>query len=136
MRVLSHLRELSEALKDWGRYQSISLEELHTDRDKRNMVLHALLTSIQAAIDIATHIIAEKGLRKPTTYRETFEILEEAQILSEELANALSDLAGFRNVLVHIYWGLDLDEVHAILQNDLKVLEEFKKVVKELLEEL
>lgn len=135
MRVLSHLRELSEALKDWGRYQSISLEE-QTDRDKRNVVLHALLTSIQAAIDIATHIIAEKDLRKPTTYRETFEILKEEQIISEELANALSDLAGFRNVLVHIYWGLDLEEVYAILQNDLKVLEKFKKVVKELLEEL
>lgn len=99
-------------------------------------MLHALLTSIQAAIDIATHIIAEKDLRKPTTYRETFEILKEEQIISEELANALSDLAGFRNVLVHIYWGLDLEEVYAILQNDLKVLEKFKKVVKELLEEL
>ncbi len=136
MGVLSHLRELSEALKDWERYQSISLEELHTDRDKRNMVLHALLTSIQAAIDIATHIIAEKGLRKPTTYRETFEILEEEQIISEELANELSDLTGFRNVLVHIYWGLDLEEVYAILQNDLKILEKFKKIVKELLEEL
>jgi uncharacterized protein YutE (UPF0331/DUF86 family) len=136
MRVLSHLRELSEALKDWERYQSISIEELGTNRDKKNMVLHAMLISIQAAIDIAAHIIAVKELRKPSTYRETFEILEEEQIISEELANALSDLAGFRNVLVHIYWGLDLEQAYALLQNDLKVLEGFKKAVKELLEEL
>ncbi|MBA7515273.1 hypothetical protein ES705_07312 [subsurface metagenome] len=47
-------------------------------------------------------------LRKPATYRETFEILEEERIISEELANELSDLAGFRNVLVHIYWERDL----------------------------
>lgn len=135
MGILSHLRELSEALKDWERYQSISIEELGTDRDKRNMVLHAMLISIQAAIDIATHIIAEKELRKPATYRETFEILEEERIISEELANELSDLAGFRNVLVHIYWELDLDELYGILQNDLKVLDAFKKIVKELLGE-
>ncbi len=41
--ILEHLRALNESLKDWERYQSIPLEELHTDRDKRNMVLHALL---------------------------------------------------------------------------------------------
>jgi len=136
MRIISHLRELSESLEDWRRYQSISIEELRMDRDKRNMVLHALLISIQSAIDIATYVIAENGLRKPSTYRETFEILGEERIIPEDLANDLSDLAGFRNVLVHTYWELDLDVIHGILRNDLKVLMAFKKIVKELLEEM
>ena len=136
MRILSHLRELSESLEDWRRYQDISIEELRMDRDKRNMVLHALLISTQSAIDIATYIIAENGLRKPSTYRETFEILEEQRMIPEDLANDLSDLAGFRNVLVHIYWELDMNVIYGILQNDLRVLMEFKKIVKELLEEL
>ena len=35
MRVLSHLRELDEAIKDWERYQRFSLEDLKTDRDTR-----------------------------------------------------------------------------------------------------
>lgn len=132
MRILSHLRELSDALKDWEKYQSISIEELREDRDKRNMVLHAMLVSIQAAIDIATYIIALRGLEKPSTYRETFEILGREKIIAEELADELSDLAGFRNVLVHIYWGLNLDEVYAVLQNDLRTLKNFMKYVKEL----
>ena len=136
MRILSHLRELSESLEDWRRYQDISIEELRMDRDKRNMVLHALLISTQSAIDIATYIIAEKGLRKPSTYRETFEILEEQRIIPEDLANDLSDLAGFRNILVHIYWELDMNVIHGILRNDLRVLVTFKKIVKELLEEM
>jgi uncharacterized protein YutE (UPF0331/DUF86 family) len=54
MRTLAHLRELNESLKDWQRYQSISLEDLKRDRDKRNMILHAILVSIQSAIDVAT----------------------------------------------------------------------------------
>src|SRR5574341_519913 len=115
MRILSYLRELSDALKDWDKYQSISIEELREDRDKRNMVLHAMLVSIQAAIDIATYIIAQRSFEKPSTYRETFEILGREKIIPEELADELSDLAGFRNVLVHIYWGLNLDEVYAVL---------------------
>ena len=136
MWILSHLKELSESLEDWRRYQDISLEELRMDRDKRNMVLHAMLISTQSAIDIATYIIADKGLRKPSTYRETFEILEEQRIIPEDLANDLSDLAGFRNVLVHIYWELDMNVIHGILQNDLRVLVTFKKILKELLEEM
>ena len=60
MRDLSHLTELDESLKDWERYQRYSLEDLQKDRDKRNMVLHAMLVGIQAAIDIGSHLISLK----------------------------------------------------------------------------
>ena len=133
MRILVHLRELEESQKDWQRYQNISLDELKKDRDKRNMVLHAMLVSIQAAIDVATGLIVKEGLGKPTTYRETFEILAHAGLIPEELAEELSDLAGFRNVLVHIYWQLDLDQVYGVLQNDLKTQKSFLQEVKILL---
>jgi len=132
MRILTYLRELNDALEDWDKYQHISIEELKDDRDKRNMVLHAMLVSIQASIDIATYIIAQRGLEKPSTYRETFEILGREKIIPEELADELSDLAGFRNVLVHIYWGLNFDEVYGVLQNDLRTLKRFIKSIKEL----
>ncbi|AAM03627.1 type VII toxin-antitoxin system HepT family RNase toxin, partial [Methanosarcina acetivorans] len=97
------------------------------------MVLHAMLVGIQAAIDIATSLIAKEDLEKPTTYREAFEILGQAGLIPEELAEELSDLAGFRNVLVHVYWQLDLDQVYGVLQNDLKTLKSFLQEVKELL---
>jgi uncharacterized protein YutE (UPF0331/DUF86 family) len=112
--ILQHLQELKASLSDWKRYQSIPKEDLAKDRDKRNMVLHAMLVSIQSAIDIANHIIAEKGLRKPLTYRETFEILSESNIIPPDLANNLSDLASFRNMLVHIYWNSDMNKAYSI----------------------
>jgi uncharacterized protein YutE (UPF0331/DUF86 family) len=100
MRDIGHLRELDESLKDWERYQRYSLDDLGRDRDKRNMVLHAMLVSIQAAIDIASHLISQNGLKRPASYRETFQLLGQAGIIAEDLADGLSDLAGFRNVLV------------------------------------
>lgn len=109
MRVLLHLRELDESIKDWERYQQFSLEELKTDRDTRNMTLHAMLVSIQAAIDISSHLISQNGLKRPATYRETFDLL------------------------AHVYWDLDLDEIYSILQNDLKTLRSFRDEIKELL---
>jgi len=94
------------------------------------MVLHAMLVSIQSSIDIATEIIAKKGLRRPASYRDTFGILAEAGILPPDLARTLSDLASFRNVLVHIYWDLDLVQVYSILSRDLPLLKEFLSKMK------
>jgi len=131
--IIDHLRELDEAIEDWERYQYISLGELRSNRDKRNMVLHALLVSIQAAIDIANHLIVERSLRRPSTYRESFEILSDEGIIPSELGDDLSDLAGFRNVLVHIYWRLNLEEVYGVLKNDLGSVKEFRDIVKKLL---
>lgn len=131
--VINHLREMNAALDDWERYKSIELDEMKRDRDKMNMVLHAMLVAIQSAIDISNHLIAEKKLRKPATYREAFEIIHENGLISGQICRSMSDLAGFRNVLVHIYWKLDMDEIYGILQNDLDSIKEFEKTMKKIL---
>ena len=131
--VLAHLRELDEAARDWERYRSINLEDLRTDRDKRNMVLHALLVNIQASIDIANHLVAASSSRRPETYRESFTILCDEGLIPEDLGAQLSDLAGFRNVLVHLYCRLDLDEVYGVLQDDLPVVNRYRDLVRAML---
>ncbi|WAI01809.1 type VII toxin-antitoxin system HepT family RNase toxin [Methanogenium organophilum] len=130
MRVLHHMQELQDAANDWKRYQSIPREDFFSSRDTRNMVFHAMMVAIQSAIDVATDIIAEERLQKPATYRETFEILGKNGILPDPLARELSALAGFRNVLVHIYWDLDLEQIYAILQRDLVFVEDFAEVIR------
>jgi uncharacterized protein YutE (UPF0331/DUF86 family) len=59
----------------------------------------------------------------------------QAGLISYELAEELSGLAGFRNVLVHIYWQLDLDQMYGVLQNDLTALKSFLQEVKRLLDQ-
>ncbi|MHA1362388.1 MAG: hypothetical protein ACTSP1_07610 [Candidatus Freyarchaeota archaeon] len=51
--IIQHLGELNESPEDWKRYREITPEDLK-QRDKRNMVLYAMLISIQAAIELAT----------------------------------------------------------------------------------
>jgi len=41
--------------------------------------------------------------------------------------DTLSNLAGFRNLLVHLYWKVAIKEVFNTLQNDLWALIEFMK---------
>jgi uncharacterized protein YutE (UPF0331/DUF86 family) len=131
--IVQHFGEMTEALGDWERYRErVTLRQLRTNRDTRNMVLHAMLLSIQAGIDIAHHLIAQRGLRPPATYREAFEILAEAGVLPGELSEELADLAGYRNVLVHLYWRLDLQRAYEILQQGLAPLRQFQETVRQL----
>ncbi|MFQ5824662.1 MAG: DUF86 domain-containing protein [bacterium] len=132
--AIEHLHSLQQNLADWQRYRkSYKLKDLKRDRDIQNMVFHALLVTIQSCIDIAHYIIAHLGLPKPNSYRESFEILSSHGYLNEEVARELQDLAGFRNVLVHIYWRLDIDRVNEILQTKYEFIQNFVDQIRELL---
>lgn len=127
-RLLDILSSLNNSLDDLERYRSTTtLEGLQHDRDRRNMVLHALFESIQAGIDVASVFVAEHRLPRPETYRDAFQLLENAGLLDDDLAQGLADLAGFRNVIVHAYMRLDLTLVHRALQEKSRFLFEFAR---------
>ncbi|MFW5639204.1 MAG: type VII toxin-antitoxin system HepT family RNase toxin [Methanoculleus sp.] len=77
--------------------------------------------------------MAVSSSRRPETYRESFAILCDEGLIPEDLSIQLSDLAGFRNVLVHIYCRLNLDEVYGVLQDDLPVVNRYRDLVRTML---
>ncbi len=134
-RALAYLAELRAALADWDRYRGfVDRARLENDRDTRNMVLHAMLVAIQAAIDLGEQIIAERRFERPNSYRQTFEILGWRGLLDPDLGAKLADLAAFRNVLVHVYWNLNLERVWTNFQDGRAPLDRFCSVVKGLLD--
>jgi len=46
-----------------------------------------LQMAIEACLDVASHVIADRGLRVPSTYAETFEILVETGLMSSDLGH-------------------------------------------------
>lgn len=66
-----------------------------------------LQLAIQAAIDIAVHLIAEDSARTPEDYGSAFLLLADGDVIDESLAARLRAAAGLRNILVHAY--LDVD---------------------------
>jgi len=116
--VVKHLEHLRLFHGDLVRYrEGMSQEELLRDRDKENMALFALLEAAQLCIDLGAHIVSEKGWRRPETYRDVFQVLWENHLLDEALRDQMLELAGFRNVVVHLYGKLDLERVWAFLQS-------------------
>ena len=109
-----------------------AIRELDATAFKKDVYVHAtaeryLHLSIESLLDIGSHIIADRDLRKPDTYSEIFEILAEEGIISKSLLKELEGMAAFRNILVHDYFRLDLDQVYIILSDKLESIENLAK---------
>lgn len=72
--------------------------------------------AIESVLDICSMIISKEDLKKPEEYREMILALGQAGILEEEFAEDFSQVAGFRNILVHQYAEVDLETVYQFLQ--------------------
>jgi uncharacterized protein YutE (UPF0331/DUF86 family) len=100
--IETRLRELSTLAR---------LDRIREDLKEERFVEHTLQLAIQAALDVASHIVSDERLGEPATNRELFDRLVVGGWISHELAAKLGDMAGFRNVLVHGYQDVDLDVV-------------------------
>jgi len=70
--------------------------------------------ALEALMDLGRHILA-KGLgRVATEYRDVARQLLAAGVLDEETSRRMSDMAGYRNRLVHFYDEVTPRELHAI----------------------
>jgi uncharacterized protein YutE (UPF0331/DUF86 family) len=125
-RFLALIEELRQALAVLARYRaSVPRERLLADLDTQNMVLFALYRAMQGSIDLGQHLIAERGLPVPSSYREVFRVLGEAGVVDPELSRRLEAWGGMRNVVAHQYGALDLLRVAKALYDELDDLEEF-----------
>jgi uncharacterized protein YutE (UPF0331/DUF86 family) len=89
------------------------------DVREARFVLHTLQLAIQAAIDVASHIVSDERLGEPETNRELFDRLARHGWLPADLAATMGRMAGFRNIVVHGYAGVNLDVVRNIVEHRL-----------------
>ena len=110
-------------------YHVLAMSDLEKDPMLHGAVERELYVLAQAVIDLAEAMVAYKNLRKPTTMREAFDILREANVLPKEFVEQFIGIVGFRNALAHDYEELKLDVIYDILQNKLSQIEEFLNCV-------
>jgi len=110
-------------------------ETIETDIREERFVEHTLQIAIQAALDVASHIVSDERMGEPRTNRELFDLLARNGWLDESEAALLGNMVGFRNILVHGYGDVDLSIVRDVLENHLDELLQFAAVVRSRLPE-
>jgi uncharacterized protein YutE (UPF0331/DUF86 family) len=105
-------------------------ERIETDIREERFVAHTLQIAIQAALDIASHIVSDERLGEPRTNRELFDLLQRHQWLSPTLTETMGKMAGFRNIVVHGYQNVDPAIMRDLVENRLDDLIAFTTAIK------
>ncbi len=127
--IKERLRALEEYVFEIKKYQHLTKEYLESNLGELWKVEHGLQLAIECVLDIGNHIIAEENLGSPKTYKEIIEILGDKKVIPSELAKEMKGIAGFRNILIHDYIKVDVNEVHRNLQEGPKQFEQFIKII-------
>ena len=127
--IFRKLSELDEYFKQIKEYEKTTVAQYSNDWKTQRIIERTLQMMIESCVDIATHIIADKGYRVPKSYSDTFKVFHEENIVSLRLFNALGKMAKFRNIVVHHYDKVDAEIVVGILKKDLNDFMSYKEAI-------
>ncbi len=116
-RLVAVLSRITARLAILDRYAAEEHEPLLADRVRMGDLKYTFQTAIEACIDAAQHVVADHGLRVPSSNADAFRSLAAAGLIHAGLATVLAGAVGFRNVLVHDYAEVDDRRVVAHLQH-------------------
>lgn len=127
---LSAIVNAVSILKEIGRspYEEFANDPIMQAAAERNLQI-----AIQAALDIGSRLVAAESSQTPATYKDIFLALGEMGILPEAFGQRLSQMAGFRNILVHMYLAIDPSRVYEYLQHNLDDFELFAQYISQFL---
>jgi uncharacterized protein YutE (UPF0331/DUF86 family) len=94
-------------------------EEIPRDLREERFAEHTLQIAIQAAMDVASHIVSDDRLGEPRTNREVFELIGRHGWIDGPLEATLGRMVGFRNLVVHGYAAVDPRVVQVVVEHHL-----------------
>lgn len=125
----SKINRIRKSLKQLREFSAMPYREYIKGSINTAVTERLLQVSIQAMLDIGSHIISEEGLGDPLEYRDIFIILIQAKILPKHKQTAFLNMIGLRNRIVHLYEDIDHKRIHRFLKKDLPDFEIFLKAV-------
>jgi len=96
-------------------------KEFHSNSDNFRIAFYDLHRTLEAVMDIGTHILSRIPGARPASYKDIPRLLEKNKIIPAEFAmNSLSKMAGYRNRMVHFYGEITEKEIYDIIQEELQ----------------
>lgn len=133
----SRLREIAVDIEKLKKFENLSFPEF--DKEENFAIAeHYLRRALEAVFDIGNHILSRFPIppgERPTMYKEIALALGKYNIVPFDFAqNALKNMAGYRNRLVHFYYEVTKKEFLEIIQKNLKNLENFCSYITKLMD--
>ena len=110
-RINIRLKKMTEYIDYVEEYQNVTADELKNNHKTEAIVLHYFQLACECVIDIANMLNSEYRMSPASDATESILIIGKYGVLDQDFAKKFSGIAGFRNVLVHEYVGVDFDKV-------------------------
>ena len=128
------MKRLEKSLQILQQSGKITFEDIVSNEVLLSAVERNFQVAIECILDIGNHIIAEKGFESPDDNEDIIRILGEEGIVPSDFARRIKGIAGFRNILVHEYTGIDYGVLYNHLMNRLDDFREFARYISVFLE--
>jgi len=93
-----------------------------------------IYASLQNVLDVVAMVIADLGLKKPSSYAELGKVLYEMKLIDERILETLRLIAVTRNMIAHAYRRLSVMDLDKIVIEILPKTEEIVRKLYEILE--
>ncbi|MFP4287908.1 MAG: type VII toxin-antitoxin system HepT family RNase toxin [Bacteroidales bacterium] len=115
-----HLEKLQQLENNIEELERFKRRYAHDDVRKDTTIQWALrygfFESIQIVIDISCHLTAKYNLGNAQTYAECIDLLSKFNYVESPLAQKLKAMAGLRNILVHEYVKVNIEQLYGMLE--------------------
>ena len=125
-RILAKLDELNGYLGELRQVAPESYARYVESVEKRRACERLLQISIECVIDVCALLVSGLRLGLPAEEDDLIEKLEQAGLISSEMAKMLRTMKGFRNILVHEYGRIDNALVFAMATRRFQDFDAFK----------
>jgi uncharacterized protein YutE (UPF0331/DUF86 family) len=121
----SRLSALESYLAELRAFPALGRDRYVAEPGLHHLAERLLHLACECVLDIAQHVIADRGYRQPSNYRDTIEVLHQEGFLESDLSMRLQRWMGLRNVLVHFYIDIDHGRTFDAIVHDLGDLDQF-----------
>jgi uncharacterized protein YutE (UPF0331/DUF86 family) len=113
------LGNIEEFLKELDAAKVDNLEEFQSNVMARRFIERNIELAIEQMIDICRHLVSGLDLKEPENYAECFDILSAEGVIRREDTQRFQAMARFRNMLIHVYDGIDNAITYGIYKDNL-----------------
>jgi len=132
--ILSKIERLERNSDILDGYKKLSEPDFFNDYTIHGAAMHYLVESIEIIIDAGSHILSECFEKSPATYKDIVLELGNEKIVPFEFSTKNAEMADFRNLIIHGYASIDLNEVYQSLQKAPDIFRQFAKYYIDFLE--
>ncbi|MDY6789410.1 MAG: DUF86 domain-containing protein [Candidatus Nanohaloarchaea archaeon] len=131
-RLKDKIEEISTYLEELEQIKPKNFRSYQEDLQQKAACERYFEKIVEASTDLAFLIIRDKDLERPKDDKNSFDILEQNEIISSNLSEKLKEAKGMRNILAHEYGEVDdrvvfesiTDELEEDVTNFLSQIEE------------